>query len=327
MGETLGQLGENELLHRLARFAPAGQLDDDTAQVHTNEGELLINTDVMVEGIHFSEDTTTPKDVGWRCVTANLSDLAASGVDQILGITVGLVVPPETPWDWVEKVYLGIEAALKQFGGTLLGGDCSRGDQRLLAITALGTLGPVRLHRSQAQPGDSLVVSGPHGLSRLGLALLRSDPLIEAALLPDKLKQKAIEAHQHPQPCLKALHALQTCKPEELPWRAGGTDSSDGLLAAVQGLCRSSGCRAILDPTGLPKDPDWPLGQHWDSWCLNGGEDFELILSLPPKWATAWLQVLPSSQVIGVMEQGPPRVEWAHGKGEVSNFSSFKHFQ
>ena len=54
MGETLGQLGENELLHRLTRFAPAGQLEDDTAQVHTNEGALLINTDLMVEGIHFS---------------------------------------------------------------------------------------------------------------------------------------------------------------------------------------------------------------------------------------------------------------------------------
>ena len=57
MGETLGQLGENELLHRLARFAPAGQLDDDTAQVHTNEGELLINTDVTVSYTHLTLPT------------------------------------------------------------------------------------------------------------------------------------------------------------------------------------------------------------------------------------------------------------------------------
>ena len=91
MGETLYQIGESELLNRLARFAPAGQLDDDTAQIQTGGRDLLVNTDVLVEGVHFCEATTTPRDIGWRCVAANFSDLAASGVDQILGITVALI--------------------------------------------------------------------------------------------------------------------------------------------------------------------------------------------------------------------------------------------
>ncbi|MFL0795712.1 MAG: AIR synthase related protein, partial [Prochlorococcus sp.] len=91
MGETLYQIGESELLHRLARFAPTGQFDDDTAHIYTGGKDLLINTDVLVEGIHFCKDTTTAKDIGWRCVAANISDLAASGVDKILGITVGLI--------------------------------------------------------------------------------------------------------------------------------------------------------------------------------------------------------------------------------------------
>ncbi|HGY5535989.1 MAG: thiamine-phosphate kinase [Prochlorococcus sp.] len=326
MGETLYQIGESELLNRLARFAPAGQLDDDTAQIQTGGRDLLVNTDVLVEGVHFCEATTTPRDIGWRCVAANFSDLAASGVDQILGITVALIAPSDTPWKWVEEVYTGIEEALKQFGGALLGGDCSRGEQRLLAITALGTVGPARLHRCHARPGDSLVVSGPHGLSRLGLALLLCEPLIQAARLPEQLKQAAINAHQHPQPSLKALRSLEACKPKKLPWRAGGTDSSDGLLEAVKSLCKSSGCRAIIDPDNLPRAPEWPLGSPWDNWCLNGGEDFELVLSLPPKWASAWLEAHPSSQAIGVMETGPPQVLWADSRAVINTSPSFKHF-
>ena len=327
MGETLYQIGESELLHRLARFAPTGQFDDDTARIYTGGKDLLINTDVLVEGIHFCKDTTTAKDIGWRCVAANISDLAASGVDKILGITVGLIAPSDTPWDWVEEVYTGIEEALKQFGGELLGGDCSQGEQRLLAITALGTVGPARLHRSHALPGDSLVVSGPHGLSRLGLALLLCEPQVQAVQLPEKLKHAAIDAHQHPQPSLKALRSLEACKPKELAWRAGGTDSSDGLLEAVKNLCKSSNCRAIIDPTSLPRASEWPLGSPWDNWCLNGGEDFELVLSLPPKWATAWLNAYPSSQAIGVMEMGPAQVLWTDNREEVNSSPDFQHFQ
>ena len=103
---------------------------------------MLINTDVLVDGIHFSDATTTAMDVGWRAVAANLSDLAASGAVDIDGITVALVAPGHTRWDWVDGVYQGISAALGQYGGVLLGGDCSKGEQRLLSITALGRLDP-----------------------------------------------------------------------------------------------------------------------------------------------------------------------------------------
>jgi len=327
VAETLGELGESELLKRLKKFAPPGQLDDDTAQINQNSQDLLINTDMFVDGIHFSDDTTTAEDVGWRAVAANLSDLAASGVDQIIGINVGLVAPAHTPWDWIEAVYKGMEAALNEFGGVILGGDCSNGQQKLLAITALGTLGPLRLHRGHARPGDVLVVSGPHGLSRLGLALLQRDPILECLALPQQLKNAAVMAHQRPQPALEALRALETCKPAELPWRAGGTDSSDGLLMAVQGLCQSSGCRAVLHSNDLPRAQEWPEDSSWDPWCLNGGEDFELVLSLPTSWARAWLKVMPKSQSIGYMEVGAPKVIWADGSGEVIGSSEFQHFK
>ena len=175
--------------------------------------------------------------------------------------------------------------------------------------------------------GDFLVASGPHGLSRLGLALLLNDPLTKNNEITDLLKSKAIQTHQRPIPPLKALQALLKCKPKDLPWRAAGTDSSDGLLEALQNLCNSSNCQAIINPKNLPKDKNWPIGPQWDSWCLNGGEDFELILSLPPSWAQSLIKTLPSSQIIGIMKSGSPKIIWKDGKEiEKNHLLEFKHF-
>ena len=327
MSEKLSQIGEKELLTRLKRFMPIGQIDDDTAQINPFGKDIIISTDVLVEGVHFSNETTSAEDVGWRAIGTNLSDLASSGVDQILGITVGMITPANTQWHWVEGVYTGLKKALDEFDGQIMGGDCSSGKQKVLAITAFGTLGPLRLHRSEAMDGDYLVSSGPHGLSRLGLALLISDPLAKTNLLTARLKAQAIEAHQRPKPPIDALRALERCKPKNLPWRAAGTDSSDGLLNAVQNLCESSNCQAVLDLKSLPREHSWPLGSHWDDWCLNGGEDFELILSLPPSWANALLQTFPKSRKIGLMRSGPPQIIGSDGKEIQKKLSlEFKHF-
>jgi len=315
--QTLADLGEAELLRRLARFAPPGQLEDDTAQLQQPGADLLINTDMLVETIHFSDATTSPVDVGWRAVAANLSDLASSGVDHILGITVGLVAPGDTPWSWVEGVYRGIDSLLQDSGGVLLGGDCSEGPIRMLSITALGTLGPLRLHRSQARPGDRIVVSGAHGLSRLGLALLLEESALQGVTLPDALKERAIGQHQRPQPRLDALRSLVACKPEQLPWRVGGTDSSDGLLQAIDCLCRSSRCGAVLDRSMLPQAEEWPDGPLWQRWCLSGGEDFELVVTLPEPWAKAWIDAQPSCRQVGVITDQAKAIVWSDDNAPV----------
>ncbi|BEV35407.1 thiamine-phosphate kinase [Synechococcus sp. M16CYN] len=326
MSKTLAELGEAELLRRLAYFAPPGQLIDDSATIGSDPRPLLVNTDVLVDGIHFSDISTQPSDVGWRAVAANFSDLAASGAISIDGITVALIAPGHTPWSWVAGVYDGLKAALDEFGGVLLGGDCSKGCQRLLSVTALGRLGPLRLHRGDAQPGDILVTSGPHGLSRLGLALLRNDAALHGISLPSALRITAINQHQRPIPRLAALQTLLRCKPEALPWRAGGVDSSDGLLAAIQGLCTSSGCGASLVWDQLPRPDDWPAGELWDRWCLAGGEDFEIVVSLPPTWAQRWLEALPQSRRIGHITAESNMIRWQKNR-QIVYVAGFDHYK
>tara|TARA_Y100001968_G_C19372439_1_gene725807 strand:+ start:174 stop:1148 length:975 start_codon:yes stop_codon:yes gene_type:complete len=324
MNITLEDLGEKEILNRLKKFMDYKQISDDTAIINNSNQDLLINTDVLVEDVHFSSKTLSADDVGWKAITSNISDLIASGAEEILSFTVGLIVPTSTEWNWVEGVYEGMEKALNKFGGKLIGGDCSRGKQKILSITAIGRLGPLRLHRGHGLPGDCLVTSGSHGLSRLGLALLLEEPRENLRIISSSLREKAIKAHQRPDPALYGLKKLNRCKPKDLPWRAAGTDSSDGLLEAIQSLCISSGCTGIIFPEELPKDHEWPHGGQWDNWCLNGGEDYELVISLPENWADEWIKSMPNAKRIGRLEKGLPKVIWENGN-EINQLT-FKHF-
>lgn len=328
---SLAELGEAELIRRLGHFAPPGQFDDDAALIAADgRGDLVLNTDLLVEGIHFSEATTAPADVGWRAAAANLSDLAAMGCTTALGLTVGLVAPGATPWSWVEGVYEGLAAALQTYGGQLLGGDCSGGSQRLLAITAVGRLdpqaGPIR--RGDGVPGDRLVCTGPHGLSRLGLALLCREPGIEANALAADLVERAIQAHRRPRPRFDAVRALQASWPAGRSWRVAGCDSSDGLAAAVAAIAAASGCEAELEREALPLAAGMAEQATAEAWCLTGGEDFELVLSLPDDWAEALLAALPGASGIGRLRPGPlaGRLHWRDGGAVEPDPGAFHHF-
>ena len=327
MSTTIKDLGEIELLNRLKRFMRFGQIDDDVAEINTINKSLLINTDLLVEKIHFSEEISNAKDIGWKCITTNISDLICSGSENIISFTIGLVLPPNTHWKWVENLYEGMREAMEEFGGEIIGGDCSGGETKMISITAIGEMSPPRLHRGNALPGDYIVSTGFHGLSRLGLALLTSEQLPTEVQLSKELTNRAIKAHKRPYPALKALKALIRCKPEETSWRAAGTDSSDGLLESIRGICQSSNCQAVLSKTSILKHPDWPKDSVWDEWSLNGGEDYELILSLPKEWAEALSTKLQSAQIIGFIKEGKPNISWDNLKPiNIEKSSSFQHF-
>lgn len=334
LAPTLADLGEWELIERLGTFAPPGQFADDAALLDGHSGRsLVVNTDVLVEGVHFSDATMAADDVGWRAAAANLSDLAAMGCREVLGLTVALVAPATTPWAWVEGVYRGLSAALGCYGGTLLGGDCSRGGQRLLAVTALGRLGadgPIR--RRDGHPGDALVSTGPHGLSRLGLAALlhempSSPPAADWRLAGAALLERAVQAHRRPRPRLDAVAALASCRPVASPWRVAGTDSSDGLAAALKTLTEGSGCDALLERRDLPIDPEMAALAVAETWCLNGGEDFELVLALDPGWAQELIRSLPGSRRIGSLTPGSGILRWAGAGSPLADLGrGFTHF-
>ncbi len=238
-----------------------------------------------------------------------------------------MVLPSKTNWEWVENLYEGMSQAIQEFGGEIIGGDCSSGAIKIISITAIGEKNKPRLHRGNALPGDYLVSTGSHGLSKLGLALLKSEKLPSEVQLSSQLIERAVQAHKRPYPSIKALKALQTSKPKSSSWRAAGTDSSDGLLESIKGICKSSGCQAVLSKESLPTDPDWPKDSNWIDWCLNGGEDYKLVLSMPKDWAESLIKQYKPAQIIGFVQKGKPKIFWENLE-EIDNKKSevFKHF-
>ena len=284
-------LGEHGLLKRLQRFCPQDVVGDDGAILATDPNKsVVVTTDVLVDGVHFSDRTTSAVDIGWRAAAANLSDLAAMGASP-LGITVGLSLPGSMTVDWVESVYAGIESCLKLYQTPLVGGDICRSSVASLAITALGEVHPNRaIRRHNAQPGDAIIVTGLHGLSRGGLELLLNSN--KGNNLAQNEKERLITAHQRPQPRLDILPYLHNI-PDSIA--IAGMDSSDGLADALRQICRCSSVGARIYQAsltifpGLIKLAGEKLAREW---VFYGGEDFELVLCLPPELATDLVQEL-----------------------------------
>lgn len=295
-------LGEQRLLERLQAFCPPELVGDDGAVLTPTPGmSLVVTCDLLVDGVHFSDRTTAPEDVGWRSAAANLSDLAAMGASP-LGIVVGLSLPGDLAVDWVEGLYQGLVDCLRQYGGAIVGGDICRSPVTTVAITAFGEVNrPQVISRSAAKPGDALVVTGVHGASRAGLELLLH-PDGGTELTPEE-RTILIRSHQRPRPRLDVLPLLSQ---RSVP--IAGMDSSDGLADAVLQICRASGVGARVERTQIPLPPGW---EKWLTqeraleWALYGGEDFELVLCLPPEMAEAFVRQVSGAAIVGTITSEP----------------------
>jgi len=325
--ETLEDIGEKELINRLGKFMPKNQASDDCALIKTRNENLLVNTDSLVENIHFNDITICPKDLGWKAVVSNISDLLSSGSRKTIGITINLILPPETEWIWVEKLYKGFNKALKEYGGVILGGDCSRGNEKVISITAFGIQGELELRRNACKPGDIILTTGIHGLSKLGLMIQNKINLDKNLSLNKRLINKAIEHFCRPHIYPNFLENLLKTRSNKKIRRIGCTDSSDGLFQAIEDLAINSNCKAIMNYEKIPKDKNWPEGDIWDEYYFFGGEDYELVFSLPKKWAKNLCKLNKNIYEIGYFSNGKPSIEFNDkNKNQLLKNKPFKHF-
>ena len=191
--EILEEIGEKELINRLGKFMPKNQISDDCALIKTKNDSLLVNNDCLVENVHFNDITICPKDLGRKAVVSNISDLLSSGSKKTLGITISLILPSKTEWVWVEELYKGMNKALKEYGGIILGGDCSKGSEKIISITAFGIQGELELRRNACKPGDIILTTGIHGLSKLGFLIQNKINFNNEFSLNERLISKSIE--------------------------------------------------------------------------------------------------------------------------------------
>ncbi|MDX2215892.1 MAG: thiamine-phosphate kinase [Oculatellaceae cyanobacterium bins.114] len=341
----MSDLGEQGLLKRLQSFCPPEFVGDDAALLTVSPGRsLVVTTDVLVDGVHFSDRTTSALDVGWRAAAANLSDLAAMGATP-LGITVGLSIPGDLSVIWIEQLYQGLVACLQPYQTPIVGGDICRSQVVTVAITALGQVDPSQvIRRNGAHPGDAILVTGVHGASRAGLELLLHPQQGQELTESDYPKRGTashrttlIQAHQRPIPRLDVIPLLHTAfaaKGNEAPFRVGGMDSSDGLADAVLQICRASGVGACLERHQIPMPAafqSWLSPEQAIEWALYGGEDFELVLCLPTAIAHSVQAKLGSPAAIVGTITADPQVVLHDSTGLYSNEvltlnRGFQHF-
>ena len=277
--------GETGLIERLrATYAgTAGSnlaltIGDDAAVLDVPAGlQVVVTTDLLVEGIHFRRDWSDFYSIGWKAAAANLSDLAAMGADPTFTF-VSLALPPEETVESVERLYDGLGDCLGRYGARLAGGDTNRTPHGLaLNITQLGTiLSGQALKRTGAKVGDIVLVTGTLGASAAGLALLEQHGAVRA----EKECRSLVQAHRRPQPRVVAGRALR-----ETGLVHCCMDLSDGLAADLPKLCAASGVGAQVEVSRLPVSDDLAatapqLGRPAWEFALSGGEDYELLLSV-----------------------------------------------
>ncbi len=261
------QPGEFGLIARHFRpLAGPGALDllDDAAVIAPPPGrELVITADAMVAGVHFLVDDP-PDLVARKLLRVNLSDLAAMGATP-WAYLMTVSAPRSTDDAWFATFAHGLALDQKIFNISLLGGDTTHTPGPLtLSLTAIGHVAPGQaVRRTGAQPGDEIWVTGTIGDGALGLAALQGR-------LPDPTGHFARRYHL-PQPRLglvtpALVHAAM--------------DISDGLVQDIGHLARAAGLAAEIDAEAVPRTAG--PGPEWLETILTGGDDYELVMAVPP---------------------------------------------
>jgi thiamine-monophosphate kinase len=306
---------------RIAKyFAPlAGPeglaLKDDTA-VFTPppDRELVITADQMLQGVHFLPGDR-PDLIARKLLRRNLSDLAAMGAVP-LGYLLTTALPPDVSEAWLAEFAEGLRQDQEEYGLSLFGGDSSSSLSHIsLSVTMLGHVAPgAALRRNGAQAGDEIWVTGAIGDAALGLQARRgilrdgSGYLTQRSLLPS------------PRMGL-ALAGIATA----------AIDISDGLVQDLQHICQESAVAAEISASLVPVSPQAAVfGDAVLETRLTGGDDYELLLAVPPPNAEALRNVCAALPItkIGVFMSGDARVDVLDATGAKMQFakSGWQHF-
>jgi len=273
----LKEIGEMDLIKRIARKARNRNvlvgIGDDGAVLKFAGKKLVVTVDALVENDHFSLDWFSPEQVGMKAVEINVSDIGAMNAKPLYAL-VSLCLRKNTPLSFVDGLYNGIYSAARKYQVDVIGGNMTHGNQIVVDITLIGEAREKIPLRSGAKPGDLIIASGKFGASTAGLNLfLKKKPGFPAVK----------KTHLEPKAQLKKAYALAK-------YASAMEDCSDGLASEVRNICAASKCGAVIEWEKIPVSSETKraaraLGKKAKDFALFGGEDFELIATVPKRHA------------------------------------------
>ena len=330
----VSELGEFGLIDLLAKMIADSQsqqpvphppligIGDDAAAWHSEISTQLATTDSLIQDIHFSFNTISCKELGWKSLAVNLSDIAAMGGVPGYAL-ISLALPAETQVDDVAALYEGMIELAQQYQVAIVGGDTCRSPVVSITVTVLGiTHGKNMLRRATAMPGDSIAVTGYLGSAAACLEMFNNNLKFSAevtAYLRDSF-HKPLPRIAEGQ--LLAEQGIITA-----------IDISDGLLADLTHICRASNVSARVESGRLPVHPmvKDSFGEKALELALSGGEDYELLFT-----GTAGIITRASADlscpvnIIGEITAGKPgeiNLFNIHGKPVRLSGTGWEHFK
>ena len=290
----ISEIGEFGLIDRLTANFPLKNessvygVGDDAAILNFGEKDVLVTTDLLLEGIHFDLRYVPLKHLGYKSAIVNFSDIYAMGGTP-RQITASLGVSSRFTVEHIDALYEGIRTACEIYGVDLVGGDTSASVTGLvISITCIGDCGKGEaIRRDGAKPTDLICVSGDLGAAFMGLQLLERENRVSADagkdFTPDfSGKEYILERQLKPEARKDIIEALRAegIKPTSM------MDVSDGLSSELLHICKNSntGCRVYEDR--IPIDYQTALmaeelNMNLITAAMNGGEDYELLFTVP----------------------------------------------
>jgi thiamine-monophosphate kinase len=333
---TVADLGEHALLARILARLPrpsasvlVGPGDDAAVLAPVRNERLVVTTDAVVEGVHFSRSYSTPADIGHKALAVNLSDLAAMAATPRWAM-LSLVLPGSTLVADVESLVDGLAALAGRYAVSVVGGNITRIDGPLVVdVTVGGEVGSRKwLTRSGALAGHDIYVSGSVGGAAAGLEMLD-----QGSGIGDQGSgvSSCIERHRRPEPRVRLGLAVGRARAAR-----AAMDLSDGLADALRQVATASGVGVRIDADALPIDPaarEWWTSRGVDPVlaAIKGGDDYELLFAVPPKGRGPLRSVRrhitdPPLTKIGTFTKDPREAVLTRGGEEDALPEGFEHF-
>jgi thiamine-monophosphate kinase len=286
---SLGEFGliehltKNIEIHNASTIIGVG---DDAAVIDHFGKQVVVTTDMLVEGVHFDLMYTPLKHLGYKSVVVNLSDVYAMNA-QPAQITISIALSNRISLEAVDEFYEGVYAACSTYGVDVIGGDTTTSPKGfIISVTAIGEVDPDNfIKRSTAKNGDLLCVSGHLGGAFLGLTLLEREKKIyleSPQIQPDLENEKYIVSRILKPEARKDIidfFVAEEIKPTAM------MDISDGLSSEILHICKQSQTGCVLYEEKIPVHEDarnaaFKFGLDPTACALSGGEDYELLFTI-----------------------------------------------
>ena len=289
----ISTLGEFGLIDRLTDDLPRANnttkyaVGDDAAVLGYGERDVLVTTDLLLEGVHFDLTYVPLKHLGYKAAVVNISDICAMGGTP-RQLTVSLGISQRFTVEHIDELYAGIRLACERYGTDIVGGDTTASRQGLvISITCIGDVEKDKaILRSGAHVNDLICVSGNLGAAYMGLQLLEREKAVSKGMKdfqPDFAgKEYIIERQLKPEPRVDIVKELREAGIQP----ASMMDVSDGLSSELLHICRRSkvGCRIYEERIPIEYQTAAmaeELNMNLVTAALNGGEDYELLFTVP----------------------------------------------